>query len=150
MGGRDKDDVTATHLSADRQNITSVTLEASRGEAACPRRGPLHSCFSTHLFALTTTLALDKEKLNFSFAGCGFLGIYHVGVAACLKKYAPNLLVNKISGASAGALAAVCLLCDSPLGKSYLTPYSPHFPAYPQPPRTRNTYTNTSTHAGHS
>lgn len=56
--------------------------------------------------------------MNFSFAGCGFLGIYHVGVAACLKKYAPNLLVNKISGASAGALAAVCLLCDSPLGKS--------------------------------
>lgn len=55
--------------------------------------------------------------MNFSFAGCGFLGIYHVGVAACLKKYAPNLLVNKISGASAGALAAVCLLCDSPLGK---------------------------------
>ncbi|XP_042226039.1 1-acylglycerol-3-phosphate O-acyltransferase Pnpla3-like isoform X1 [Homarus americanus] len=54
--------------------------------------------------------------MNFSFAGCGFLGIYHVGVAACLKKYAPNLLVNKISGASAGALAAVCLLCDSPLG----------------------------------
>ncbi|XP_045619539.2 1-acylglycerol-3-phosphate O-acyltransferase Pnpla3 isoform X2 [Procambarus clarkii] len=54
--------------------------------------------------------------MNFSFAGCGFLGIYHVGVAACLKKYAPNLLLNKISGASAGALAAVCLLCDSPLG----------------------------------
>ncbi|XP_053627134.1 1-acylglycerol-3-phosphate O-acyltransferase Pnpla3 isoform X5 [Cherax quadricarinatus] len=54
--------------------------------------------------------------MNFSFAGCGFLGIYHVGVSACLKKYAPNLLVNKISGASAGALAAVCLLCDSPLG----------------------------------
>lgn len=55
--------------------------------------------------------------MNFSFAGCGFLGIYHVGVAACLKKYASNLLVNKISGASAGALAAVCLLCDGPLGK---------------------------------
>lgn len=55
--------------------------------------------------------------MNFSFAGCGFLGIYHVGVAACLKKYAPNLLVNKTSGASAGSLAAVCLLCDAPLGK---------------------------------
>ncbi|XP_063851988.1 patatin-like phospholipase domain-containing protein 2 isoform X3 [Scylla paramamosain] len=79
--------------------------------------------------------------MNFSFAGCGFLGIYHVGVAACLKKYAPNLLVNKISGASAGALAAVCLLCDSPLGtitssvlktatearKHTLGPFSPTF-----------------------
>ncbi|KAK8389913.1 hypothetical protein O3P69_012841 [Scylla paramamosain] len=88
-----------------------------------------------------TKLALDREKMNFSFAGCGFLGIYHVGVAACLKKYAPNLLVNKISGASAGALAAVCLLCDSPLGtitssvlktatearKHTLGPFSPTF-----------------------
>lgn len=55
--------------------------------------------------------------MNLSFAGCGFLGIYHVGVAACLKKYAPHLLVNKISGASAGAIAGCCLLCDVPLGE---------------------------------
>lgn len=26
--------------------------------------------------------------MNLSFAGCGFMGIYHVGVAACLRKYA--------------------------------------------------------------
>ncbi|XP_014478777.1 PREDICTED: patatin-like phospholipase domain-containing protein 3 isoform X2 [Dinoponera quadriceps] len=55
--------------------------------------------------------------MNLSFAGCGFLGIYHVGVAVCLKKYAPHLLLNKISGASAGAIAACCLLCDLPLGE---------------------------------
>lgn len=54
--------------------------------------------------------------MNLSFAGCGFLGIYHVGVAVCFKKYAPHLLLHKISGASAGALAACCLLCDLPLG----------------------------------
>ncbi|KAF2905969.1 hypothetical protein ILUMI_00200 [Ignelater luminosus] len=54
--------------------------------------------------------------MNLSFAGCGFLGIYHVGVACCFKKYAPHLLLNKISGASAGAIAACCLLCDLPLG----------------------------------
>uniref|UniRef100_A0A0K8TSE0 triacylglycerol lipase n=1 Tax=Tabanus bromius TaxID=304241 RepID=A0A0K8TSE0_TABBR len=53
--------------------------------------------------------------MNLSFAGCGFLGIYHVGVAVCFKKYAPHLLLDKISGASAGALAACCLLCDLPL-----------------------------------
>jgi predicted acylesterase/phospholipase RssA len=63
----------------------------------------------------------NKTKLNLSFAGCGFLGIYHVGVAACLKKYAPHMVVNKASGASAGAIAATCLLCDAPLGK-YLLP----------------------------
>lgn len=54
--------------------------------------------------------------MNLSFAGCGFLGIYHVGVAVCFKKYAPHLLLGKVSGASAGALAAACLLCDLPLG----------------------------------
>nr|AZP54623.1 brummer [Nilaparvata lugens] len=54
--------------------------------------------------------------MNLSFAGCGFLGIYHVGVAVCFKKYAPHLLLNKISGASAGAIAACCLLCDLPIG----------------------------------
>lgn len=55
--------------------------------------------------------------MNLSFAGCGFMGIYHVGVAVCIKQYAPQLLVEKISGASAGALAACCLICDMPLGK---------------------------------
>ena len=55
--------------------------------------------------------------MNLSFAGCGFMGIYHVGVAACLRKYAPHLLLERIYGASAGAMAAACLLCDVPLGK---------------------------------
>lgn len=55
--------------------------------------------------------------MNLSFAGCGFLGIYHVGVAICFKQYAPHLLLDKISGASAGSLAAVGLICDLPLGK---------------------------------
>lgn len=54
--------------------------------------------------------------MNLSFAGCGFLGIYHVGVAVCFKNYAPHLLLEKIGGASAGSLAACCLLCDLPLG----------------------------------
>nr|XP_033321051.1 patatin-like phospholipase domain-containing protein 2 isoform X1 [Megalopta genalis]XP_033321052.1 patatin-like phospholipase domain-containing protein 2 isoform X1 [Megalopta genalis] len=79
--------------------------------------------------------------MNLSFAGCGFLGIYHVGVAVCFKKYAPHLLLDKISGASAGAIAACCLLCDLPLGEitsnvlrvarearqSTLGPFSPSF-----------------------
>ncbi|XP_066254167.1 patatin-like phospholipase domain-containing protein 2 isoform X1 [Euwallacea similis] len=56
--------------------------------------------------------------MNLSFAGCGFLGIYHVGVACCFRKYAPHLLLNKISGASAGAIAACCLLLDLPLGET--------------------------------
>ena len=54
---------------------------------------------------------------NISFAGCGFLGIYHVGASACLKTYAPQLLENKIFGASAGAMTAVALISGIPLGE---------------------------------
>ncbi|XP_063233395.1 patanin-like phospholipase domain-containing protein atgl-1 isoform X2 [Bacillus rossius redtenbacheri] len=58
-----------------------------------------------------------EKKMNLSFAGCGFLGIYHIGVAGCFKKYAPHLISETISGASAGAITACCLLCDLPLGE---------------------------------
>ncbi|XP_061181319.1 patatin-like phospholipase domain-containing protein 2 [Saccostrea echinata] len=56
--------------------------------------------------------------MNFSFAGCGFLGIYHVGVASCLKQHAPQL-VEKATflGASAGALVCTCLLCGIDIGE---------------------------------
>jgi len=78
---------------------------------------------------------------NISFAGCGFIGVYHVGVSACLKTYAPHLLDNKILGSSAGAMAAVALICDLPLSdmarnvvslasnasEKVLGPFSPSF-----------------------
>jgi len=67
---------------------------------------------------IVASLSPERQgTMNLSFAGCGFLGIYHVGVAVCFKKYAPHLLLNKLSGASAGAIAACCLLCDLPLGE---------------------------------
>ncbi|XP_037726433.1 1-acylglycerol-3-phosphate O-acyltransferase Pnpla3 [Drosophila subpulchrella] len=56
-----------------------------------------------------------RTRRSLSFAGCGFLGIYHVGVAVCLRQYAPQLLLERIAGASAGALAACCLICDLPM-----------------------------------
>ena len=34
--------------------------------------------------------------MNVSFAGCGFLGLYHVGVACAFKTYAPHILLNKV------------------------------------------------------
>eukprot|EP00092_Neocalanus_flemingeri_P041707 GFUD01045428.1.p1 GENE.GFUD01045428.1~~GFUD01045428.1.p1 ORF type:complete len:371 (-),score=64.19 GFUD01045428.1:84-1196(-) len=78
---------------------------------------------------------------DISFAGCGFIGIYHVGVSACLKTYAPQLLENKILGSSAGAMAAVALICDLSLedmarsvvtlannaSEKVLGPFSPSF-----------------------
>ena len=63
----------------------------------------------------------SSKPISFSFAGCGFLGLYHVGVASCLRQYAPISRTTKIGGASAGALAAMALACELPLGKYRLS-----------------------------
>uniref|UniRef100_UPI00358FD930 patatin-like phospholipase domain-containing protein 2 isoform X3 n=1 Tax=Myxine glutinosa TaxID=7769 RepID=UPI00358FD930 len=62
---------------------------------------------------------LDSEW-NLSFAGCGFLGIYHMGVASCIKENAPWLVqdARKVYGASAGALTAASLVSGVCLGQS--------------------------------
>jgi len=60
---------------------------------------------------------ISIRSLSLSLSGCGFLGIYHVGVVSCLTKYAPGLLQNRVTGASAGALAAALGLCNADLGK---------------------------------
>merc|ERR1719341_461002 len=84
--------------------------------------------------------------MNVSFSGCGFLGLYHMGVVSCLKTFAPKLFLNKVSGTSAGAIAAVTALTvmtevDVRIGemasdilgvciearKSLLGPFSPSF-----------------------
>lgn len=54
---------------------------------------------------------------NISFAGCGFLGVYHFGVASCIQERAPHLIRNagRIYGASAGALIAAVVACGAPL-----------------------------------
>lgn len=54
---------------------------------------------------------------NLSFAGCGFLGIYHVGVASCFREYAPHMYAQRVSGASAGALVACALVTGCCLGE---------------------------------
>ncbi|XGW15150.1 hypothetical protein V3C99_000993 [Haemonchus contortus] len=54
----------------------------------------------------------SPERMNLSFSGCGFLCIYHAGVAAAIKEYAPHLTQNKISGASAGAIVAAGLMTN--------------------------------------
>jgi len=59
---------------------------------------------------------------HLSFSGCGFLGIYHVGVASCCKEYAPHLVAQKVAGASAGALVACALVTDCCLGRFRLLP----------------------------
>lgn len=59
---------------------------------------------------------MSKERepcyRSLSFSGCGFLCVYHAGVSAAIKEYAPRLLSGAVSGASAGSIIAACLVCN--------------------------------------
>ncbi|KAM7114525.1 uncharacterized protein WM277_020345 [Molossus nigricans] len=66
--------------------------------------------------------AMDDHEhgWSLSFAACGFLGCYHIGVTHCLQERAPQLLRNArmFFGSSAGALHCVTFLAGIPLGTS--------------------------------
>jgi len=53
-------------------------------------------------------------RINLSFAGCGFLSVYHLGVAKALMTNGRKFLMNvqRFAGASAGALVAALLALD--------------------------------------
>ncbi|XP_045691126.1 1-acylglycerol-3-phosphate O-acyltransferase PNPLA3 isoform X2 [Phyllostomus hastatus] len=57
-----------------------------------------------------------KNGWNLSFAGCGFLGFYHIGVTQCLGDRAPHLLRNTrmFFGASSGSLHCVSFVAGVP------------------------------------
>uniref|UniRef100_A0AC34QBH2 PNPLA domain-containing protein n=1 Tax=Panagrolaimus sp. JU765 TaxID=591449 RepID=A0AC34QBH2_9BILA len=65
--------------------------------------------------------AVIDLNYNLSFSGCGFLCIYHAGVIAAIKEYAPQLTKNKICGASAGAIAAAGIVCNVCISKAVST-----------------------------
>ncbi|XP_075755714.1 patatin-like phospholipase domain-containing protein 2 isoform X2 [Pelodiscus sinensis] len=63
----------------------------------------------------------DRERgWSVSFAGCGFLGVYHIGAATCLQERAPHLIrgARHICGASAGALAGAVLVGGGSLAEA--------------------------------
>ncbi|XP_004642506.1 patatin-like phospholipase domain-containing protein 5 [Octodon degus] len=51
---------------------------------------------------------------SLSFAGAGFLALYHVGVIHCLSQHAPRLIqgADRLYGSSAGALSAISIICN--------------------------------------
>ncbi|KAF6721516.1 Patatin-like phospholipase domain-containing protein 2 [Oryzias melastigma] len=61
---------------------------------------------------------LEKEW-SISFAGCGFMGIYYVGVSSCILERFPGFIQNatRIYGASAGSLMAAILTLGVPVDK---------------------------------
>uniref|UniRef100_A0A8C4VMA8 triacylglycerol lipase n=1 Tax=Gopherus evgoodei TaxID=1825980 RepID=A0A8C4VMA8_9SAUR len=63
----------------------------------------------------------DRERgWSVSFAGCGFLGVYHIGAATCLQERAPHLIrdARRIFGASAGALTGAVLVGGGSLAEA--------------------------------
>ena len=63
---------------------------------------------------------IDLEKeWSISFAGCGFMSIYYVGVSSCILERFPRFIHDaaKIYGASAGSLMAAVLTLGIPLGE---------------------------------
>ncbi|XP_042859400.1 patatin-like phospholipase domain-containing protein 2 [Penaeus japonicus] len=71
----------------------------------------------------TTMDDLEKHKIRrpidsisgVTFCGCGFLGVYLVGVASYLQEHVPCVLEKQFGGSSVGSLVAICLICDIPL-----------------------------------
>ena len=67
----------------------------------------------------TNTIHVGEKPKSISFSGCGFLGVYHIGVASCIKMHSPNWLkgVDRIYGCSAGSIVAAMLLSDVCFGE---------------------------------
>ncbi|OQV24853.1 Patatin-like phospholipase domain-containing protein 2 [Hypsibius exemplaris] len=59
-----------------------------------------------------------KQKITLSFSGCGFLAIYHVGVASCFREFEEQFEIERIAGASAGAIGGAVHLSGCCLGKA--------------------------------
>ncbi|KNC78949.1 hypothetical protein SARC_08639 [Sphaeroforma arctica JP610] len=59
------------------------------------------------------SLVQNKAPLTFSFSACGWLKLYHFGAVQALIEYGLNKNGARFAGASAGALAGVCLVIGS-------------------------------------
>jgi predicted acylesterase/phospholipase RssA len=57
-----------------------------------------------------------NKDITLSFAGCGFLGIYYVGVIGAFRELSPSILQGKVVGCSAGSLAASSIVCNLKTG----------------------------------
>ena len=73
-----------------------------------------------NLFKITHD-PLTKKFTAISFAGCGFMSMYHIGAASAIKNYAYPFFksCNKIYGCSAGSMIATALLSDYCFGTAY-------------------------------
>ena len=57
--------------------------------------------------------SISSERRTVSFAGGGFLGMYHIGVGMAMQEHVPDYIdrLEMFYGASAGAIVAVFAAC---------------------------------------
>ena len=61
------------------------------------------------------------KRNGVSFAGCGFMGMYHAGVGLAIQEHCPRYINNldKMYGASAGSIVVVFGSCGIPAREGY-------------------------------
>ena len=83
---------------------------------------PLPTLFLPHPWVGPVAMScFEKEgRWSLSFAGAGFLGVYHVGAVHCLRQRAPRLLrgASRFYGSSSGSLVAVSVVSGLSVGES--------------------------------
>ena len=92
-------------------NASGITMTGPTNlEVNATERWPGCDCCKRYMHQDSTN---QDREVNVSFAGCGFLGIYHLGVLRCFLTHGKPMLhrVKRWSGASAGALAAASIIC---------------------------------------
>ena len=59
------------------------------------------------------TTSISSERRSVSFAGCGFLGMYHIGAGMAIEEHVPGYIdrLEMFYGASAGAIVGVFAAC---------------------------------------
>lgn len=94
------------------ENIGDKLIFMSKSDPSSPRQ---HKRQRSLVKIKQNSVDEAKVKLskNLSFCGCGFLGIYHVGVASSFHEYAPQLSMQKIAGSSVGSIVAVAHICGN-------------------------------------
>ena len=53
-----------------------------------------------------------RKILDLSFAGCGFLTMYHIGSLAALRKCSDSVIISRCLGASGGSVVACAAVAE--------------------------------------
>ena len=53
-----------------------------------------------------------RKVLDLSFAGCGFLTMYHIGALAAFRSASDSVVINRCLGASGGSIVACATVAN--------------------------------------